>query len=155
MSLLSQLVYNFPIINVFSGSEADNPYYSLCIPKLFIQTNVTRKGLKQFINRQRLALGHDTPLKNGLLILDDCFESPQALDNDIFRAVLIADAKDRSDVDEDIVRDFASDHIGIEIPALYKQGRHLRASVWCVQRPMHCLYNKIVSNDDDSNTSST
>lgn len=69
MSLLNQLQYSFPIINVFSGSEADNPYYSLCIPKLFIQTHVTRKGLKQFINRQRLALGHDTPMKNGLLIL--------------------------------------------------------------------------------------
>lgn len=89
MSLLHQLVYNFPIINVFSGSEADNPYYSLCIPKLFIQTNVTRKGLKQFINRQRLVLGHDTPLKNGLLILDDCFETPGALDNDMMRILTV------------------------------------------------------------------
>lgn len=83
MSLLNELRYSFPIINVFSGSEADNPYYSLCIPKIFINTNVTRKGLKQFINRQRLALAHDTPLKDALLILDDCFESPQALDNDM------------------------------------------------------------------------
>ena len=83
MSLLNQLRYNFPIINVFSGSEADNPYYSLCIPKLLINTTVTRKGLKQFINRQRLALNHDTPLKDALLVLDDCFESPAALDNDM------------------------------------------------------------------------
>lgn len=74
MSLLNQLRFNFPIVNVFSGSEADNPYYSLCVPKLFINTTVTRKGLKQFINRQRLALAHDAPLKDALLVLDDCFD---------------------------------------------------------------------------------
>lgn len=42
---------------------------------------VTRRGLKQFINRQRLAIAHDAPLKEALLILDDCFENTQALDN--------------------------------------------------------------------------
>jgi hypothetical protein len=101
-SLLSDLAVNYPVISVFSGSEADNPFYSLCIPKLFIQTRITRKGLKQFINRQRLAISHNSPLKDSLLILDDCFESPSSLDNDMMRII-------------------------------YKQGRHLRASVWCGQ----------------------
>ena len=82
-SLLSDLAGNYPVISVFSGSEADNPFYSLCIPKLFIQTRITRRGLKQFINRQRLAINHDSPLKDALLILDDCFESPSSLDNDM------------------------------------------------------------------------
>lgn len=104
-SLLSDLASNYPVISVFSGSEADNPFYSLCIPKLFIQTRITRKGLKQFINRQRLAISHDSPLKDALLILDDCFESPSSLDNDMMRII-------------------------------YKQGRHLRASVWCEQGPL-------------------
>ena len=101
-SLLSDLAANYPVISVFSGSEADNPFYSLCIPKLFIQTRITRKGLKQFINRQRLAISHNSPLKDSLLILDDCFETLSSLDNDMMRI-------------------------------LYKQGRHLRASVWCKQ----------------------
>jgi hypothetical protein len=108
-SLLSDLAANYPVISVFSGSEADNPFYSLCIPKVFIQTRITRKGLKQFINRQRLAISHDSPLKDALLILDDCFESPSSLDNDMMRII-------------------------------YKQGRHLRASVWCEQGPLGFLY---------------
>ena len=86
MSLLVQLRHNFPVINVFSGSEADNPFYSTCIPKLFINAKVSKKGLKQFINRQRLAIGHNSPLKDALLILDDCFDHPSALDNDMMRS---------------------------------------------------------------------
>ena len=103
MSLLVALRHNFPVINVFSGSEADNPFYSHCIPKLFINARVSKRGLKQFINRQRLAIAHNSPLKDALLILDDCFDHPGALDNDMMRM-------------------------------LYKQGRHLRSSVWCVQQ---------------------
>lgn len=103
MSLLVQLRYNYPVINVFSGSEADNPFYSLSIPKLFINAKVSKRGLKQFINRQRLAIAHNSVLTDALLILDDCFDHPGALDNDMMRM-------------------------------LYKQGRHLRASVWCIQQ---------------------
>lgn len=98
MSLLVELRMNFPVINVFSGSiqalslasnratlrlsfESDNPFYSLCIPKLFINAKVSKRGLKQFINRQRLALKFNSPLKDALLILDDCFDHPGVLDN--------------------------------------------------------------------------
>ena len=45
--------------------EADNPFYSLCIPKVFINAKVSKRGLKQFINRQRLALKYNSPLKWG------------------------------------------------------------------------------------------
>jgi hypothetical protein len=81
MSLLVELRTNFPVINVFSGSEADNPFYSLCIPKLFINAKVSKRGLKQFINRQRLALKYNSPLKDALLVLDDCFDHPGVLDD--------------------------------------------------------------------------
>jgi hypothetical protein len=84
-SLLAELCYSYPVINVFSGSEGDNPFYSGMIPKLFIQSRISQKGLKMFVNRQRLAIGHDTPLKDALLILDDCFETPQQLDNSTMR----------------------------------------------------------------------
>lgn len=47
MSLLIDLRMNFPIINVFSGSEADNPFYSLVIPKILINARVSKKGLKR------------------------------------------------------------------------------------------------------------
>ena len=102
-SLLADLCHSFPVINVFSGSEGDNPFYSDMIPKLFIQNKISQKGLKMFVNRQRLAIGYDAPLKDALLILDDCFETPQQLDNSTMRI-------------------------------LFKQGRHLRASVWVVQQ---------------------
>ena len=90
MSLLTELRSNFPIINVFSGSEADNPFYGHVIPKIFIHSRVSKKGLKQFINRQKLALRHDSPLKDALLVLDDCFDHPQALDNDMMRKRMIS-----------------------------------------------------------------
>jgi hypothetical protein len=102
-SLLSELQHAFPVINVFSGSEGDNPFYSDMIPKLFIQNKISQKGLKMFVNRQRLAIGYDSPMKDALLILDDCFETPHQLDNSTMRI-------------------------------LFKQGRHLRASVWVVQQ---------------------
>ena len=35
------------------------------------------KGLKMFVNRQRLAIAYNSPMKDALLILDDCFETPQ------------------------------------------------------------------------------
>jgi hypothetical protein len=38
-----------------------------------------------FVNRQRLAIGYDAPLKDALLILDDCFEKPTILDNSTIR----------------------------------------------------------------------
>ena len=85
MSLLYELSHNYPVISVFSGTEADNPFYSRCIPKLFIHAKVSKRGLKQFINRQRLSIGLDSPLKDALLILDDCFDHPGALDNDMMR----------------------------------------------------------------------
>ena len=84
-SLLADLRYCFPVINVFSGSEGDNPFYSHFIPKLFIQNKISQKGLKMFVNRQRLAIGYNSPLKDALLILDDCFETPQQLDNSTMR----------------------------------------------------------------------
>lgn len=84
-SLLADLRYHYPIVSVCSGSEADNTFYSTMIPKLFIHNHITPKFLKQIINRQRLAIGHDSPLKESLLILDDCFESPTQLDNDMIR----------------------------------------------------------------------
>ena len=102
-SLLSDLSHCYPVINVFSGSEGDNPFYADILPKLFIQNKISQKGLKMFVNRQRLAIGYDSPLKDALLILDDCFETPQQLDNSTMRI-------------------------------LFKQGRHLRASVWVVQQ---------------------
>ena len=102
-SLLSELCHAFPIIDVFSGSEGDNPFYSDMIPKLFIHNKISQRGLKMFVNRQRLAINYDSPLKDALLILDDCFESPHQLDNSTMRI-------------------------------LFKQGRHLRASVWVVQQ---------------------
>ena len=55
-------------------------------------------------NCQRLAIAHNSPLKDALLVLDDCFDHPSTLDNDMMRL-------------------------------LYKQGRHLRSSVWCIQHP--------------------
>ena len=76
-SLLAELCYSYPIINVFSGSEGENPFYSDMIPKLFIQNKISQRGLKMFVNRQRLAINYDSPLKDALLILDDCFETPQ------------------------------------------------------------------------------
>ena len=76
MSLLTELRSNYPVISVFSGSEADNPFYSYVIPKVFIQAKVSKRGLKQVINRQKLAIAHDSPLKDALLILDDCFDHP-------------------------------------------------------------------------------
>lgn len=103
MSLLVDLRMNFPVINVFSGSESDNPFYSLCVPKLYINQKVSKRGLKQFINRQRLALKYNSPLTDALLVLDDCFDHPGVLDNDMMRI-------------------------------LYKRGRHLHASVWCIQQ---------------------
>lgn len=102
-SLLSELCYNYPVINVFSGSEGDNPFYGSIIPKLFVHNRITQKGLKMFVNRQRLAIGYGSPLQDALLILDDCFEEPSALDNSTMRI-------------------------------LFKQGRHLHASVWVVQQ---------------------
>ena len=76
-SLLSELCYAYPIVNVFSGSEGDNPFYSGTIPKLFLQNKITLRGLKMFVNRQNLAINYDCPLKDALLILDDCFETPR------------------------------------------------------------------------------
>ena len=102
-SLLADLCYSFPVINVFSGSEGDNPFYSSVIPRLFVHNRVNQKGLKMFVNRQRLALNYGSPITDALLILDDCFESPQVLDNSTIRI-------------------------------LFKQGRHLRSSVWVVQQ---------------------
>lgn len=112
-SLLAELCYNYPVINVFSGSETDSPFnrgacthivhrseaYSSIIPRLFVHNRITQKGLKMFVNRQRLAIGYGSPLQDALLILDDCFEEPSALDNSTMRI-------------------------------LFKQGRHLHASVW-------------------------
>jgi hypothetical protein len=72
-----------------------------------VNNRVSKRGLKQFINRQRLAIAHNSPLKDALLILDDCFDHPTALDNDMMRM-------------------------------LYKQGRHLRSSVWCIQQYVVC-----------------
>ena len=51
--------------------------------KLLIHDKISKRGLKQFINRQRLAIAHNCPLKDALLILDDCFDHPSILDNDI------------------------------------------------------------------------
>ena len=51
MSLLVELRNSFPIISVFSGSESDAPFYGLCIPKLFINSRVSKRGLKQFGQR--------------------------------------------------------------------------------------------------------
>ena len=102
-SILSELAFCYPVVTVFSGSEGDNPFYGGILPKLFVHNRVSQRGLKLFVNRQRLAIGYDSPLKDALLILDDCFESPQSLDNSTVRI-------------------------------LFKQGRHLRASVWVVQQ---------------------
>lgn len=102
-SLLADLRYAYPVVAVCSNSETDNPFYSTMLPRLFVHTKLTNKVLKMFINRQRLALGCNSPLKDGLLILDDCFEQPQDLDNQMVRM-------------------------------LFKQGRHLRASVYVVQQ---------------------
>ena len=41
-SLLADLCYCFPIVNVFSGSEGDNPFYSHFVPKLFIQNKISQ-----------------------------------------------------------------------------------------------------------------
>ena len=49
MSLLMELRLCYPIISVFSGSESDNPFYGACMPKLFIQSRISKRGLKQFI----------------------------------------------------------------------------------------------------------
>ena len=84
-SLLADLRYCFPVINVFSGSEGDNQFYSHFIPKMYIQNKISQKGLKMFVNRQRLAIAYDSPLKDALLILDDCFETPNQLDNSTMR----------------------------------------------------------------------
>lgn len=106
MSLLTELRHNFPVINVCSGSEADNPFYSRVIPRLLIQAKVSKRGLKQFINRQRsdggglrkfdtirsqLAIAHNSPLTDALLILDDCFDHPSALDNDFLQGPIVVD----------------------------------------------------------------
>ena len=55
------------MVNVISGSEAENPFYSFIMPKLFIQTKMSQKSLKMFVNRQRLAIGYNSPLKDALL----------------------------------------------------------------------------------------
>ena len=102
-SLLADLCYNYPVISVFSGSEGDNPFYSAILPRLYVHNRISQKGLKMFVNRQRLAINYASPLTDALLILDDCFETPQMLDNSTIRI-------------------------------LFKQGRHLRASVWVVQQ---------------------
>lgn len=85
MSLLSDLRYAYPVVTVCSNSEADNPFYSNLLPRLFVHTKLTARVLKMFINRQRLALACNSPLKDSLLILDDCFEQPQDLDNRMVR----------------------------------------------------------------------
>lgn len=62
-------------------------------PKMLKRTGASRRSMTkrtghprvQFINRQRLAIAHDSPLKEALLILDDCFETPTQLDNDMIR----------------------------------------------------------------------
>ena len=41
-SLLADLCYCFPVVNVFSGSEGDNPFYSHFVPKLFIQNKISQ-----------------------------------------------------------------------------------------------------------------
>jgi hypothetical protein len=84
-SLLAELCYSYPVVTVFSGSEGDNPFYGSILPKLFVHNRVSQRGLKLFVNRQRLAIGYDSPLKDALFILDARFESPQALDNSTVR----------------------------------------------------------------------
>lgn len=86
MSLLTELRYNFPVINVFSGSESDNPFYSLVIPKLFIRAKVSKRGLKQFINRQRPDAGRPVVARSPSAIghrpqqsADGCAADPRRL----------------------------------------------------------------------------
>ena len=74
------------------------------------------KGLKMFVNRQRLAIAYDSPLKDALLILDDCFETPRPW------YVFFKHIPWHQQLDNSTVR------------ILFKQGRHLRASVWVVQQ---------------------
>lgn len=73
LNLLYRLQGEFPVICVCSGSEADNPFYSKYIPKIFCHQRLTKKMLKQYINRQRLCLANEGHLTDSLLILDDCF----------------------------------------------------------------------------------
>lgn len=104
-SLLYELQSLYSALQVISGSETDNGFYSAIVPKVFIHNKVTAGVLKQLINRQRLLLANPTNKFNShvVLILDDVLDSPKVMNNQA-------------------------------ISLLYKQGRHLNASVWLVQQ---------------------
>ena len=104
-SLLYELQSLYTALQVISGSETDNGFYSALVPKLFIHNRVSSRVLKQLVNRQRLLLAHNSDRLNShaILILDDVLDSPKVMNNQA-------------------------------ISLLYKQGRHLNASVWLVQQ---------------------
>jgi hypothetical protein len=48
---------------------------------------ITHRTESPEIHRQRLVIAADAPLKESLLILDDCFEQPKQLDNQMMHAL--------------------------------------------------------------------
>jgi hypothetical protein len=135
-SLLSDLRYNFPVINVFSGSEGENAFYGAVIPKLFVQNRITQKGLKMFVNRQRLAIGCDSPLKDALLILWFSRGWPTR-DPQENNWTTVSKPPRFWTTPGGVLSHChpgSTAPVGSTIRILFKQGRHLRASVWVVQQ---------------------
>ena len=156
MSLLMELRYNYPVISVFSGSETDSPFYSLCIPKLFIHHKISKRGLKQFF--------HGGPCEWGPVCVSIDRDSP-SLTTVRSRTPSSSSMTDRSGpwgrfrvphslrspLDSGQRHEQADDdkqdgrEVCPSMRMLYKQGRHLRSSVWCIHASLRASQGRLPS----------
>lgn len=88
LSLMAALRANFAVVDVFCGSNCEKQFYGRCkSERLFLHDRLSKLGLRQVLNRQRLALKYHCPMHNALLVVDDTEAlSDKLLDGDKIHA---------------------------------------------------------------------
>ena len=81
-SLLYKKKHIFPTCLIQSGSEDTNGFYKKIVPSTFIYNSYNEDAIKKWIRRQKLAREH-LPNPWSILLLDDCTDSPAALNTTI------------------------------------------------------------------------
>jgi len=90
--LISDLCYKkshiIPMGMILNGTEDSNHLYEKFFPKSFIYDSFNLDKLKDFIQRQKIAIEY---LKNpwSLLVIDDCMDDPKSFKHKIIRSLIL------------------------------------------------------------------
>lgn len=85
-SLLHAKINIFPVIEVQSGTEDSNGFYSQILPKSAIHDGLKLPKIEDFIKRQKIAKKY-LPNPWAILLLDDCTDTPASLKNPLFQGI--------------------------------------------------------------------